>query len=99
MTKENWIQQILESADTIQQAEPNRMLTQRIQLKIKEQKKPLSFSFYVKWSAAAILLILMNIAVITNSSERHQYHPHHQNHHNEPGSVSTSFDNSISYNY
>lgn len=96
MTKENWIQHILESADTIQQVEPDHLFTQKIQQRLNDQKKPLSLSFYMKWSAAAILLVIINIGVISNSSRRHSQHSKNKH---ESNYISNSFDNSVSYNY
>ena len=66
MTKEKWIEHVLQSTDTLQEAEPSPFLLQKIQSRIGEtQSLTLNKSMIVRWSIAASLLIILNLSAIS----------------------------------
>jgi hypothetical protein len=62
MQKEQWINEIMESAAQIKQAEPNPYLFNKIQVAIDQPKEKIAPVF--KWTLAASLIVVMNIGCI-----------------------------------
>ena len=68
MEKENWINEILDSADGLRKATPDTSLFSRIEARISEKELPTK----TVWLAAASIavLIFLNLAAIRGNAEK-----------------------------
>lgn len=74
--KEQWVNQILASADQIDQLTPNPFLFQKIKRRLVQKEIAASNNkTALKWSVAFILLVGLNTAVLFANTNKHKsYH-------------------------
>ena len=95
MIKEKWIEEVMQSIETLQGAEPRHDLLRKIQNRIGE-KPTLTFSksTIIRWSIAASLLIILNLSAISFYRHHSKHHADHSDHY-----TSNQFNTGTTYNY
>ncbi len=71
MQKEKWIDEILESVDGIKTAEAKNISWKSIQQRINTQPPNYFFETKIKWTAAAVILVFINVSVLWYINQQH----------------------------
>jgi len=92
MQKEEWINEIMQSAAQIKPAEPNPYLFNKIQLAIEQPKEKVTL---IKWALAASLIVIINMGCIFYVS----FNKKQQSNEDAITSLSTEMGFNSNYNY
>ncbi len=71
MQKEKWIDEILESVDGIKAAEAKNISWQTIQQRMNAQPQNYFFQTKIKWVAAAVIIVFINVSVLWYINQQH----------------------------
>ena len=71
MQKEKWVDEILETIDGIKSAEAKNISWQTIQQRMSEQPQNYFFQTKIKWVAAAVILVFINVSVLWYINQQH----------------------------
>ncbi len=97
MTKDNWIQYVLNSTEHVHEADVNPLLYQNIinSIHAPKQSTSLRLSYVTKWAVAASVCIALNVFAFIHCST----HQHRQHENAAINEISNSMNTGTTYSY